>query len=221
MSLPMKASKGFLRAKVDTQISAGLTISNCLIENESEFKNLPTKGADLLKKNQDFTAANNLAKSGDKTAKANLKTVRVEWKEMFGKTADAVSLDANGSEAMILKAGMTPTSSTSRKKQQPAQPANTTARPTGGKGVCTIMVDAQPGVNGYVGILTATGVKMEMIGDTVKIIPDGNPIYIQARSRRDVVIEGLPSHAAFCATMFVFNSAGSSPLGNSEEMATQ
>lgn len=221
MARKLQASKAFLRENVDKQISAGNTIGEALTTNSADFPNIPFKGEELLKKTDELSKANTAAQSGDKNAKAELKAKRQDWIDMFGRTADAVSLQADGSETIILKAGMKTTSGTSRKKQQPAQPTNTTARPTGGKGVCTITVDGQKDVNGYVGILTSTGVKMEMIGDTVKIIPDGNPIYLQARSRRDVVIDGLPSHVAFCATMFTFNSAGSSPLGNSEEMATQ
>ena len=217
----VQASKAFLREKIDSQIGTGNTIGNCLTESEIDFTNLPYKAAELLKKNDDLSRANLAAQIGGRTQTADLKVVRDDWKMMFGKTADAVSLDADGSESMILRAGMKPTSNSSKKKQQPEQPANNVAKPGNGKGTCAMSVDAQTGVNGYVGILASTDAKMEMMGDTVKITPGSGAIYIQACSRRDMQIGGLPSYVPFCATIFTFNSAGSSPLSNSEEMAAQ
>ena len=136
MARKPQASKAFLRQKDDSRIGAGNTISDSLTVNAADFKNLPFTGVDLLKKTDDFSKANTEAQSGDREAKADLKTVRADWKTMFGETADAVSLEANGSESLILKAGMKPTSSTSRRKQQPEQPANSVAKPGKGKGNC-------------------------------------------------------------------------------------
>lgn len=221
MARKLMASKAYLRKNDDNRISMGKAISSSLKANMAKFKNLPYTDTDLQAKNDELSDASVAAKTGDRKASADLKVVREEWKTMFGETTDAVSLEANGVEGLILDAGMTPTSSANKKKQQPEQPKNTVAKPGIKKGSCSLSVDPQADVNGYIGILTSPDAKLEMVGDTLKITLGSSIVYLQAGTRRDLLMDGLPSATSFCGTIFTFNSAGSSPLANSEEMVTQ
>ncbi len=220
MVVVIRASKHFLRKSVANRIVDGNAISEAITKNADDFKTLTYDGKALGDMNEKLSNAKTSANSGDREAIAALKEVNKDWNAMFEKTVDEVSVLANGSEAIILKAGMTPTSSTRKKRAKPERPSNTTAKPGNGKGTCAIEVDAQPEADGYIGVLTPTDAKVTMNGDTLEINCTGT-IYIQASSRRTMQINGLPSYTPFCATVFTFNSAGASPLSNSEEMGTQ
>ena len=221
MSLELKASKGFLRKAIANKIVDGDIMSAALTENESVFSNLPYKAVDLTKINGQLSADNRTAQSGDKTAIAVLKKTEATWKLMFGKTADMVSVEADGSKEMILQAGMVPTSGTRQKKQKPERSSGLVAKPGKGKGTCAVSVDGQKDVSGYIALVADDSVTMTMVGGVLQIDANGVKIFMKVGSRRTMQFDGLPSVKQYCVSMFTFNSAGSSPLSNSEEMVTQ
>lgn len=221
MSVQLKASKSFLNVNIATKIVDGNTVTAALTLNEKLFPNLPYNAAELAKINTQLTNDNVTAQTGDKTAIAVLRKTEREWKLIFGKTADAVSMVANGSKEMILQAGMVPTSGARQKKQKPERPANLVVKPGKGKGTCAISVDGQKGVSGYLALAADDSVTTTLIGDVLEIDANGVKVFLKANSRRAMQLDGLPSVKQYCVSVFTFNSAGTSPLSNSEEMVTQ
>ena len=221
MALPVKVSMGFLRKNPENKVIDGEVIANGLEANKDNFPDMPQEPADLLKKNGELQKAKVAANTGDKTAGETLKKVEGEWINMYGETASFVSYHAAGNAELIVACGFKTTKADRKKRTHPDMLQDVKAAPGTGKGNTVVSCKAQKGNKGYITIAATPDTKVTMNGNTIEIEINGVKAYIKPFGKPKTNLQNLQSNQPLCVTMLTFNSAGSSPLGNSEEMATQ
>lgn len=120
MNLIQKADKSFLQNTPAKKVQLGQHIVDSMNANATKFPNLPYSNPSMKTANGALSIATANAKSGSHADIAARNNAEKIWNDIFGKTADYVSLLAAGDVSLITLAGFAPTSSESKPADKPA-----------------------------------------------------------------------------------------------------
>jgi hypothetical protein len=222
MKRPIRASLSFKNQKPAEKFAFGTNVITGLTAAGTEFPNLPVTLALLTTTNTDVAHAITAAADGGRTAKAALKTKVGVWNDAFAKTANYVSLVANGDVNKINDSGFLPTKGETSPAQKPGKANDFKATINGSKG--TIIASTKKSLTGAKALVfTAApdGMDISYAGNTVQITVGDKTMYIIVDTERQTEFVNLPSGTMFNVNVYGVNSAGSGPATTAQQVVTQ
>ncbi len=216
-----QASLAFIDETPSQKTPFGQTVINALDDSAGTFSNPPIDLATLTTNNSDLAAAVLAAKTGERTAEANLQNVEKAWNNNFRLTAGYVSIVADGNEATIRLAGFVPTKGETSPAQVPVIPSNLKALLNGNKGSFTASCPAVNGAKAYVFAAVPEGASITYNGDTMMVTAGDKTVHIKVSTRSRAQFANLLSGAQVAVSVYAVNSAGSGAAANGQHVIPQ
>lgn len=215
------ASLDFINLSPDRKIPVGTGMINGISADTKTFPNPPVDVTALTDLNQSLSDAIPKARTGDKTAAANLLNIEKQWDAAFRSTAKYVGTVANGNEAIIRQGGCTPTKADTSPSQVPGDCKNVQAAAEHGHGTATIGCDADASVKAYLYMASTGGATIKQDGNTIVISVGNETIYVQADTHRKALLHNLESGVKLNVSMLGLNNAGCGPLSTAQSIIPQ
>jgi hypothetical protein len=222
MKVKIRASLAFKKLKPAEKFTFGTNVIAVLAAAGTEFPNLPVTIALLTTTNTDLGHTIAAAADGSRPARDVLKAKMAVWDDAFTKTANYVSLIANGDVTKVNDGGFLPTKGETTPTQKPGKTTDFTATINGSKG--TIIANTKKSLSGAKAmVFTAApdGVDINYAGNTMEITVGDKTMYVIVDTERRTEFFNLPSSVAFNVNVYGVNSAGSGPATTAVQVVTQ
>jgi hypothetical protein len=211
------ASLGFLRETPEKKPTTGQSVIDGLTANPETFPNLPVDLTTLTSNNNALIAALIAAKTGDRVASANLKTVIKTWNANFRLTVLYVSFVAQGAEAIINLAGCVCTKSVTTPRQKPEVPADFYAASNGTKGLINASCGAR-NKNALVFIGAPADAEINFNGDAMLVTVGNTTVQVIVTTKNKVSFNNVPGNVLMDMSVYAVNTAGISGLANGQSV---
>lgn len=217
MKIKQKASVAFKELKPAEKVNFATGVIAALTANPKDFPNLPLPVDALQECCDNLDEAVVAANTGNHVSVAALDPFITEWNNDFEQTAAYVSAVANGSEALIKKAGFYSTKGESSSAHLPPVAVDFQATLNGKKGA--VIVKSKKAITGSkvnVFFLAPYGVDVNFNDNVMQVSIGDKTVYILANTRKQAELYNLPKGVLFTAGMYGVNTAGSGPAATQE-----
>ncbi len=213
MNLIIKALLTFIKKIPEEKFTFGKGVITGIGNTIGLFLNLPYTIVELTGLNGALDTAIAAADLGTKTAKADLKTAIKNWNKAFRKTANYVSVTADGVETVIVGAGFEASKDVSAAGLIPTLFLNFKLATSTIKGFFRASVSALKGIRGvrYVFVTSPAGVSITIVNNTLVVTNAGVSTYIKISTVRSVAFTNIPN-VAMSVTAFGVNDKGMGPM---------
>lgn len=206
------SSLDFLKYSVPEKIAFGKNVVASQNANAAKFPNPPIAIKELETDNNDLDNANQKAANGGQSEKDDLLKVEKRWNGHFRKTANYVSLIADGDPAVVRDGGFIPTSTTRTKASKPDVLDNLTAHVGTGAGTLAIETKTtKDHVDAFTYIAAPVDVTVTSKGNVIEIKVGNAIVYVIPETHAKTTINGLPQ-VKLSVYGAATNSAGTGPL---------
>ena len=216
------ASLAFLQDSPANKVTTGNHVTDSLTKNAITFPGLPVPVSDLQRVTDDLSKDQSEAKSGDHTAVARLVNTEIKWDGGFKKTANYVTIVADGNEEIIRMAGMEPTKNETQPTVLPITPANFVIKIHDAKGAFDASCDTMHNhADAYVYVAAPDGVSVNVGNNMMSIAIGDKTVYVVVDTHRQIMFQNVASKQTLHVQMYAVNSAGSGPVTDSKEVTPQ